>query len=48
MDNNAVLITYSAKGDVKRALREAGFNVTRKAGPPGKRHITIARKLLFN
>ena len=48
MDNNAVLVTYSVKGDVKRALREAGFNVTRKAGPPGKRHITIARKLLFN
>lgn len=45
MSINSVLVTYSAKGDVKRALREAGFNVTRKQGPPGKRHITIARKI---
>lgn len=48
MSINSVLVTYSAKGDVKRALREAGFNVTRKQGPPGKRHITVASKLFFN
>ena len=46
MSDNSILVTYSAKGDVKRALREAGFNVTRKEGPPGKRHITVARKVI--
>lgn len=46
MSDNSILVTYSAKGDVKRALREAGFNVTRKEGPPGKRHITVARKIV--
>ena len=46
MNNNAVLVTYSAKGDVKRALRDAGFYVIRKKGPPGKRHITVARKIV--
>lgn len=46
MSDNSILVTYSAKGDVKRALREAGFSVTRKQGPPGKRHITVATKIV--
>jgi tRNA U34 5-methylaminomethyl-2-thiouridine-forming methyltransferase MnmC len=37
-----LLVTYSAKGEVKKALRSAGFNVKRIAGPPGKRHILQA------
>lgn len=40
-----VLVTYSSKGIVKRALRGAGFTVTRLKGPKGKRHILRAEKL---
>lgn len=39
------LVTYSAKGSVKRALRTAGFEVEGLPGPPGKREITRAIKL---
>lgn len=44
MNNNGVLITYSAKGDVRRGLQAAGFKVKRLQGPPGKKHITQAIK----
>lgn len=40
-----VLVTYSSKGIVKRALRSAGFTVARLKGPKGKRHILRAEKL---
>ncbi len=39
---NGILVTYSAKGDVKRNLRAAGFEVCRLEGPPMKRHILRA------
>jgi tRNA U34 5-methylaminomethyl-2-thiouridine-forming methyltransferase MnmC len=39
-----ILVTYSAKGDVKRALRAAGFTVSRLEGAPGKRHMLRAVK----
>lgn len=39
-----VLVTYCAKGSVKRALKSAGFIVENLPGPPGKREITRARK----
>ncbi len=39
-----ILVTYSAKGDVKRALRAAGFEVTRLQGALGKRHMLKAVK----
>ncbi|MFW5758003.1 MAG: tRNA (5-methylaminomethyl-2-thiouridine)(34)-methyltransferase MnmD [Bacteroidota bacterium] len=38
------LVTYSAKGSVKRALKAAGFEVEGLPGPPGKREITRAIK----
>lgn len=38
----AILATYCAKGDVRRALKSAGFDVERLAGPPGKREILRA------
>ena len=41
---NGVLITYSSKGDVKRTIKEVGFNVFSIAGPTGKREITLACK----
>ena len=42
MSENAILVTYSSKGSVKSALREAGFVVNRLRGPEGKRHIVRA------
>jgi tRNA U34 5-methylaminomethyl-2-thiouridine-forming methyltransferase MnmC len=42
MVERGILVTYSAKGIVKRALKEAGFIVERLPGPPGKRHILRA------
>lgn len=45
LNNNGVLVTYSAKGDVRRGLQNVGFTVTKLQGPPGKKHITRAVKL---
>ncbi len=44
MNRGGVLVTYSSKGVVKRALRGVGFQVSRLAGPVGKRHIVRAVK----
>ncbi len=48
MNETSLLTTYSAKGEVKRALRECGFTVKRVDGPPGKRHMIIATKNCYN
>ena len=39
-----ILVTYSAKGTVKQALRAAGFKVLRLPGALGKRHMLKAIK----
>jgi hypothetical protein len=39
-----VLVTYSSKGDVRRALQAAGFAVERLPGALGKRHMLKAVK----
>ena len=39
-----VLVTYCAKGSVKRCLKAAGFKVENIPGPPGKREMTRANK----
>lgn len=39
------LVTYCTKGDVKRALRNAGFRVKRYPGPWGKREVLRAEKV---
>lgn len=36
------LVTYSAKGSVRRAMQKAGFTVERLPGPPGKREMLRA------
>ncbi len=41
-----VLVTYSAKGSVRRAMQAVGFTVKRLEGPPGKREMLRATKLL--
>lgn len=41
-----VLVTYAAKGSVRRAMQEVGFNVERLEGPPGKREMLRATRAL--
>ena len=42
---NGILVTYCSKGDVRRAMMAAGFNVKKLPGPPGKREMLMAMKL---
>jgi len=43
---NGVLVTYAARGVVKRSMIEVGFKVEKLAGPPGKREMFRATKLV--
>jgi tRNA U34 5-methylaminomethyl-2-thiouridine-forming methyltransferase MnmC len=45
LNRNGILITYCAKGIVKRTLQSAGFQVEGIPGPPGKREMIRACKL---
>jgi tRNA U34 5-methylaminomethyl-2-thiouridine-forming methyltransferase MnmC len=40
----SILVTYCAKGEVRRAMQRSGFIVERLPGPPGKREILRACK----
>ncbi|MCJ7468081.1 MAG: tRNA (5-methylaminomethyl-2-thiouridine)(34)-methyltransferase MnmD [Maribacter sp.] len=42
---NGVLVTYAAKGSVRRAMQTVGFRVERLPGPPGKREMLRAIKI---
>jgi tRNA U34 5-methylaminomethyl-2-thiouridine-forming methyltransferase MnmC len=44
MNQNGILVTYCAKGKVRRSLQKAGFKVNRLPGPPGKREMIQAIK----
>ena len=44
LSNGGILVTYCAKGSVKRTLKEIGFEVQSLPGPPGKREMTRAIK----
>lgn len=44
LKSNGVLVTYSAKGSVRRAMGAVGFAIERLEGPPGKREMLRARK----
>lgn len=44
LKNNGVLVTYSAKGSVRRTMQSVGFTVERLPGPPGKREMLRAIK----
>jgi len=44
LKNRGVLVTYSAKGSVRRAMQAVGFIVERLEGPPGKREMLRAIK----
>jgi len=39
-----ILVTYAARGIVKRSMLEVGFTVEKLAGPPGKREMLRASK----
>ena len=39
-----ILVTYAAKGSVRRAMQTVGFTVERLPGPPGKREMLRATK----
>jgi tRNA U34 5-methylaminomethyl-2-thiouridine-forming methyltransferase MnmC len=44
MTEESVLVTYCAKGEVKRILKKIGFSLESLPGPPGKREMTRATK----
>lgn len=46
LKENGVLVTYAAKGSVRRAMQAVGFTVERLPGPPGKREMLRASKRL--
>lgn len=45
LKEGGVLVTYSAKGSVRRAMQAVGFMVERLPGPPGKREMLRATKI---
>jgi tRNA U34 5-methylaminomethyl-2-thiouridine-forming methyltransferase MnmC len=45
MKPEGILVTYSCKGTVKRALKSAGFEIEKLPGPAGKREVLRAMKV---
>ncbi len=43
--SGGILVTYSAKGQVRRNLKTSGFEVELLPGPPGKRQVIRAIKI---
>ena len=46
LNQDGILVTYCAKGEVKRTLKKVGFKVESLPGPPGKREMIRARKII--
>ncbi|SFS67609.1 tRNA U34 5-methylaminomethyl-2-thiouridine-forming methyltransferase MnmC [Zhouia amylolytica] len=44
LKSGGVLVTYAAKGSVRRAMIACGFSVEKLPGPPGKREMLRATK----
>jgi tRNA U34 5-methylaminomethyl-2-thiouridine-forming methyltransferase MnmC len=44
LKKEGILVTYAARGVIKRSMMEVGFSVEKLEGPPGKREMTRARK----
>ena len=44
LNPGGIFVTYCAKGQVRRDLQAAGFNVERLPGPPGKREMLRGTK----
>ena len=44
LSSEGIWVSYCAKGEVRRNLQSAGFQVERLQGPPGKREMLRAKK----
>jgi tRNA U34 5-methylaminomethyl-2-thiouridine-forming methyltransferase MnmC len=44
LKSGGLLVTYCAQGQFKRNLKQIGFRVEARQGPPGKREMTLAWK----
>lgn len=44
LKKGGVLVTYAARGSVRRAMQAVGFSVEKLPGPPGKREMLRATK----
>ena len=44
LKKDGFLVTYCAKGIVKRRMKKIGFNLLTLDGPPGKREMIKAKK----
>jgi tRNA U34 5-methylaminomethyl-2-thiouridine-forming methyltransferase MnmC len=44
LKSGGILVTYACRGPIKRAMTEAGFQIEKLAGPPGKREMLRGRK----
>lgn len=44
--NNGLIVTYCAKGTIRRTIASFGFEMERLPGPPGKKEILRGKKLL--
>jgi tRNA U34 5-methylaminomethyl-2-thiouridine-forming methyltransferase MnmC len=44
LKSGGILVTYACRGPIKRAMIEAGFQIEKLAGPPGKREMLRGRK----
>jgi tRNA U34 5-methylaminomethyl-2-thiouridine-forming methyltransferase MnmC len=44
LKSGGILVTYCAKGQVRRDMKSVGFTVERLPGPPGKREMLRATK----
>ena len=45
LKEGGILVTYAAKGLIRRTLQSVGFEVERLPGPPGKREMIRATKI---
>ncbi len=45
LSKNGILVTYCAKGEVRRNMLHSGFDVEKITGPPGKREMLRAIKM---
>jgi len=44
LKSGGILVTYACRGPIKRAMIEAGFEIEKLDGPPGKREMLRGRK----
>ncbi|GGD35066.1 tRNA (5-methylaminomethyl-2-thiouridine)(34)-methyltransferase MnmD [Flavobacterium orientale] len=45
LKQGGILVTYACRGPIKNAMKEAGFQIEKLAGPPGKREMLRGTKV---